>query len=62
MRWTGHVARFEEMSSAYKIIAKTFEEETLLGKSRRRLEDNVKMVYKIRSQSLDQIYVANDRI
>jgi hypothetical protein len=40
-------------NNAYTILPEIFEEETPLGKWRVRVEDNIKMVYKIRRQSRD---------
>jgi len=41
MRWTGHVARMGEMGNAYKILVGRPEGKRLVGRSRRRWEDNV---------------------
>ena len=40
-RWTGHVARMEEGSSAFKILTDTLTGKKPLGRSRRRWEDNI---------------------
>jgi hypothetical protein len=39
LRWTGHVARMEEGRSAFKILTG----KRLLGRPRRRWEDNIRM-------------------
>ena len=43
VRWTGHIARMGERRGVYKVMAWKREEKRPLGKSRRRLEDNIKM-------------------
>ena len=43
MRWTGHVARKEEGRSAFKILTGKPIGKRSLGRSRRRLEDNIRM-------------------
>jgi hypothetical protein len=46
MRWAGHVARIGEMRKAYKILVGKPEGKKPLGRSRRRLEDNIKTCVK----------------
>jgi hypothetical protein len=41
--WDRHVARMEEKRSAYKVMVRDTEEKRLLGRPRRRWEDNIKM-------------------
>ena len=41
-RWAGRVARMEEDRSAFKILKYTMGK-SLLGRPRRRLEDNIRM-------------------
>ena len=43
LRWAGHVARMEELRTAFKILAGTPTGKTLLGRPRRRWEDNIRM-------------------
>ena len=43
LRWAGHVARMEGGRSAFKILTGTPTGKRLLGRSRRRLEDNIRM-------------------
>ena len=44
--WAGHVARMEEGRSAFKILTGTRTGKRPLGRSRRRLEDNIRIVLK----------------
>jgi hypothetical protein len=41
LRWAGHVVRMEESSSSFKILTPTGNR--LLGRPRRRWEDNIRM-------------------
>ena len=43
MRWTGHVARMGKRRGVYKVLVGKPEGKTLLGRTRRRWEDNIKM-------------------
>ena len=43
LRWVGHVARMEEGKSAFKILTGKPTGKRLLGRSRRRWEDNIRM-------------------
>ena len=43
MRWAGHVARMEEGRSAFKIVTAKPTGKRLLGRPRRRWEDNIRM-------------------
>jgi hypothetical protein len=43
MRWAGHVARIGEKRNAYRIMEGKPEGKTLLGRPRRRWEDNMNM-------------------
>ena len=43
MRWAGHVARMEESRSAFKILKGQPTGKRLLGRPRRRWEDNIRM-------------------
>jgi hypothetical protein len=44
MRWAGHVARMVEKRNAYRIFVGMSEAKRPLGRPRRRLVDNIKMV------------------
>jgi hypothetical protein len=43
MRWTGHLALIREKRNAYKVSVGKPEDERLLGRPRRRSENNIKM-------------------
>ena len=43
MRWVGHVARMGERRGVCRILVEIPEGKRLLGRSRRRWEDNIKM-------------------
>jgi hypothetical protein len=43
MRWSGHVARKGEKRNAYRILAGKPEGKRLLGRTRRRWVENIKM-------------------
>jgi len=43
LRWAGHVARMEEGRSAFKILTGKPSGKRLLGRPRRRWEDNIGM-------------------
>ena len=43
LRWAGHVARMEEGRSAFKIVTGRPTGKRPLGRSRRKLEDNIRM-------------------
>jgi hypothetical protein len=43
MRWTGHVARMGEKENAYRILVGKSEGNRTLGRTRRRLVDNIKI-------------------
>ena len=43
LRWAGHVARMEQFSNAYRLLVGKPESKRLLGRPRRRWEDNIKM-------------------
>jgi hypothetical protein len=44
MRWARHVTRMEEGRGVHKVLVGKPEEKRPLGRPRRRLEDNIKMV------------------
>ena len=41
--WAGHVARMEELWSAFKILTGTYSGKRPFGRPRRRWEDNIRM-------------------
>jgi len=43
MRWAGHVARICERRSVYRVLVRKPEGKRILGRPRRRWEDNIKM-------------------
>ena len=43
LRWAGHVARMEEGRSSFKIVTGKITGKRLLGRPRRRWEDNIRM-------------------
>jgi hypothetical protein len=43
MRWAGHMARMGEDRGVYRVLVGKAEEKRLLGRPRRRMEDNIKM-------------------
>ena len=43
MRWAGHVARMREDRSVHRVLVGKPEGKRLLGRPRRRWEDNIKM-------------------
>jgi hypothetical protein len=61
MRWAGHVARTGVRRGAYSVFVERPEERRLLGKGRRRLEDNTKVELKEVRRGVDWIELAQDR-
>jgi hypothetical protein len=62
MRWAGHVARMGEVRGAYNILVGRPEGRRLLGRPKRRWEDNVKMdLREIGFGDVDWIHWAQDR-
>ena len=43
LKWAGHIARMEEVRSAFKILIGNPTGKRPLGRSRRRWEDNIRM-------------------
>ena len=43
MRWPGHVARMGDRKGVYRVLVGKSEGKKLLGRPRRRWEDNIKM-------------------
>jgi hypothetical protein len=62
MRWAGYVARISARRNAYRILAGKPEEKRLLGRPRRRCEDNIEMDLRdIGWGDTDWIDLAQDR-
>jgi len=59
MRWTGHVARIGERRGVYRVLVGKPEGKRLLGRPRRRWEDNIKMnLQEVGCGSMDWIELA----
>jgi hypothetical protein len=62
MRWAGHVARMGEGRGAYRVLVGRPEGRRLLGRPRRRWEDNIKMdLQEVGWRVMDWIDMAQDR-
>ena len=62
MRWERHVARMGERRGVYRVLVRKPEGNRQLGRSRRRLEDNIKMYLKeVGSEGMDWIELVQDR-
>ncbi|KAJ4429378.1 hypothetical protein ANN_21535 [Periplaneta americana] len=62
LRWAGHVARMGESRNAYRVLVGSPEGKRLLGKPRRRWEDNIKMdLREVGYDDRDWINLAQDR-
>ena len=62
MRWAGHVARMVEGRGVYRVLVGKPEGKRLLGRPRRRWEDNIKMdLQEVRCGGMDWIRLAQDR-
>ncbi|KAJ4443963.1 hypothetical protein ANN_05752 [Periplaneta americana] len=62
LRWAEHVARMGESRNAYRVLIGRAEEKRLLGKPRRRWEDNIKMeLREVGYDGRDWINLAQDR-
>ena len=61
MRWAGHVARMGERRGAYRVFVGKHEGKRLLGRPRRKWEDNIKMdLQEVVSRGVDWIKLAQD--
>ena len=47
LRWAGHVAKFEDVRSAFKLLTGKSTGKRPLGRPRLRWEDNIRMTLKI---------------
>ncbi|KAJ4435467.1 hypothetical protein ANN_18083 [Periplaneta americana] len=62
LRWAGHVARMGEFRNAYRVLVGRPEGKRLLGRPRRRWEDNIKMdLREVGYDDRDWINLAQDR-
>ena len=62
MRWAGHVARMGEGRVVHRVLEGKPEGKRLLGRPRRRWEDNIKMdLQEVGCGSMDWIELAQDR-
>jgi hypothetical protein len=63
MRWAGHVARVEEGRGVYRVLVGRPEGKRLLGRPRRRWEDNIKLyLADIGIDGANWIQLAQDRV
>ena len=58
LRWAGHVARVEEGRSVFKILKGKPTGKRLLGRPRRRWEENIRMDF---NRHLSRVDLAHDR-
>ena len=61
MRWAGHVSRMGETRGVYRVLVGKPAGKRLLGRPRRRWEDNIKMDLKEADGVMDWIELAQDR-
>ena len=62
MRWAGHVALMAEKSGVYRALVGKPEGKRLLGRARRRWEDNIKTdLQEVRCVGMDWIDLTQDR-
>ena len=62
MRWAGHVARIGERRGVYRVLVVKPEGRRLLGRPRRRWEDNITMdLRKVGYGCVDWMELAQDR-
>jgi len=62
MRWAGHVARRGERRSIYRVLVGKPEGKKLLGRPRRKWEDNIKMdLQEVGCGGVDWIELVQDR-
>ena len=61
IRWVGYVTRMGDNRDAYRVLVGKPEGKRPLGRSRRRLEDNIKMDLQVRDGDMDWIDLAQNR-
>ena len=62
LRWVGHVARMEQFRNAYRVLVGKYEGKRLLGRPRRRWEDNIRMeLREVGCDPCEWIDLAEDR-
>ena len=62
MKWVGHVAGMGERRGVYRVLVGKSEGKSLLGRPRRRWEDNIKIdLQEVGCGGMDWIEVAQDR-
>ena len=62
MRWAGNVARMGERRGVYRVLVGKPEGKRLLGRPRRKWEDNIKMdLQEVGCGGMDWIELAQDR-
>jgi len=62
IRWAGHVAHMGEKRGVYRVLVGKPEGKRLLGRPRRRWEDNIKMnLQEVGCGGMDWIELAEDR-
>jgi hypothetical protein len=62
MRWEGHIARMGGKRNSYKILVRKTEGKRLLGRPRRKWEDNIRMYLReIWWEVVDWIHLSQNR-
>jgi len=62
MRWTGHAAHMGDRKGVFRVLLGKPEGKRLLGRPRRRWEDNIKMdIQEVGCGGMDWIEMAQDR-
>jgi hypothetical protein len=62
MRWMGHVARMGEMINGNEILVGKPVEKRPIGRPRPEWEDNIRIDLEIRSEIVDWIHLAQNRV
>jgi len=61
MRWAGHVPCMRDRGGVYRVLVGKPEEKRLMGRPRRRWEDNIKMDLQEVGWGMDWIDLAQDK-